>query len=486
MTEIERSSYYAMFQAVIDQLPNEPAIVTEDQVLTYSQLGKIIAGRASDLKKTVRSTDLVTIGAQGLLEPLLTLLAVFRLGAVPLLLRDQIQSGESSHPLGPVTTNVHLSADGNESIRFSREHWPALDSIALLFLTSGTTGSPKIVAHTSRSLIAGLGTTLAVQSEAIRSGPIDSDRLCDLRLGLRFLSFVSPSYMSGFTVLQRALMVGECVVLSPSSGVEDLLRIAKDQRVTNLMLSPFLAQQVSHTSRGDNQRPNSLLAIGIGGGPTPESTVKSVEETLQAPAIVGYGLTETAGPIVMGRVGDGIDIRAKTTGRALPGVRLSLNRKAGPSAGRGRLIVQSPSLFIGYWDDELHEVVPADRHYDTGDMASIRTDGYVTVEGRIDGVILRGGLRIDPHEIEDCLLRHPEVEAARVYGRPSRVEGETDIYAVVSLRPDADLAPNVLRAWCQKQLGSAKVPRLEFAAPAAAGDIGTSLGKHDRDDSGQP
>jgi long-chain acyl-CoA synthetase len=99
----------------------------------------------------------------------------------------------------------------------------------------------------------------------------------------------------------------------------------------------------------------------------------------------------------------------------------------------------------------------------TGDVATLDVDGNVSICGRADGLILRGGMKIDPAEIEQVIEMHPAIRKAAVVGVPSRVAGEQDIHAYFEGPAfDADRAgPDSpeLREWCRRRLQPNQIPR---------------------------
>ena len=95
----------------------------------------------------------------------------------------------------------------------------------------------------------------------------------------------------------------------------------------------------------------------------------------------------------------------------------------------------------------------------TGDLGCVDDDGYLFVTGRADDVIIAGGENISPGEIEDCLLRHPDVAAAAVVGVPDEEWGE-QVGAMVTVAVDATVDGDELAGWVRGQLGGLKAPEL--------------------------
>ena len=222
-----------------------------------------------------------------------------------------------------------------------------------------------------------------------------------------------------------------------------------------------MAQSIVRHQRLDPVPVPSLLTVGVGGGPAPQAVVTDLEAVLGALAMVGYGCTETAGPVLMGRPADSIERRASTVGRPLLGVRCRIDTDGGSpwDAGVGELVVSSSSLMLGYWAGGIDAGIMADGWWRTGDLAKMTVNGDIAVVGRMDAMIIRAGRNIDPAEIESVLEQHPNIERALVQGVASRVAGEQDVIALVTAFPGLHADPEILRDWCRGHLAGHKVPR---------------------------
>jgi acyl-CoA synthetase (AMP-forming)/AMP-acid ligase II len=122
----------------------------------------------------------------------------------------------------------------------------------------------------------------------------------------------------------------------------------------------------------------------------------------------------------------------------------------------GEILVQGPTVAPGCAD--------ADGWLHTRDLGRIDEEGFLYVQDRIDDVIVTGGENVVPAEVEQVLLRHPEVEDAAVIGREDP-EWQEAVTAVVVLRGDVDLPTEELRRHCASELAGYKVPkRIEIAS----------------------
>jgi acyl-CoA synthetase (AMP-forming)/AMP-acid ligase II len=141
-----------------------------------------------------------------------------------------------------------------------------------------------------------------------------------------------------------------------------------------------------------------------------------------------------------------------TVGRAAPGVELQVEH-AGDD-GIGEIALRSPHCFV-VDDDGWHR---------TGDLGSIDNDGYVTLQGRLNDRIVRGGENIYPIEVEQALASHPDVHEVAVVGVPDRRWGEVVKAVVVPRHVGAPPSTQVLQAHARERLAHFKIPAIiEFA-----------------------
>ena len=151
------------------------------------------------------------------------------------------------------------------------------------------------------------------------------------------------------------------------------------------------------------------------------------------------------------------DNRLGTIGPALPGVELRVVD--------GELLVQGATVMIGYLDNPSATAacLSEDGWLATGDLARIDAAGYVTLLGRRKDLIVRGGEKIFPEELEEALRRHPDVADAAVVGLADPAFGEVPVAFIVARTPGAPLEVAALDAHCRRELALFKVPRRYLA-----------------------
>ena len=171
-----------------------------------------------------------------------------------------------------------------------------------------------------------------------------------------------------------------------------------------------------------------------GGAPKPPQLHYELLAEMGAPAINGWGLTES--PInTMVHIDDPDRCKAETEGRACPGVELRVVDTDGTTRGageEGELQVRGAQVCLGYLDSSLDaDAFTADRWFRTGDLGVIDAEGFTRITGRLKDVIIRKGENISAREIEDLLYAHPKITDAAVIGLPDPESGERACAVVV-------------------------------------------------------
>ncbi|MGA5536228.1 class I adenylate-forming enzyme family protein [Mycolicibacterium nivoides] len=295
-------------------------------------------------------------------------------------------------------------------------HDPALEQSGLHILTSGTTGPPKripvatkVLAHTVLSMTIGAGTEVV--------GP-------DAPPALVYWPFGSI----GVCQLLAAPCSGKRMVLLEKFSVPEWVQAIKTYRITRAGVQPAILRMLLQADVPPEDLA-SLEGLSGGSGPLEPELRAEFESRYGIPLLWAYGATEFAGsvcswtPELYRRYGAD---KPDSVGRTLPGVRV---RIVDPDTA-----AEVPAGRIGLLEARV-EVIGPD-WVRTTDLASIDEDGFVTLHGRGDGAINRGGFKILPETVRRVLISHPSVLDACVVGVPDARLGAVP-FAAVELRRDA-------------------------------------------------
>lgn len=334
----------------------------------------------------------------------------------------------------------------------SRKHrGPQLDDIALLQYTSGTTGTPKGAVLTHANLRAN-----AMQGRAWVPGLHDGEET--------FYGVLPLFHAYGLTLcLTFAMSIGAKLVLFPKYDLELVAAAAKKSPPTFLPAVPPIYDQLARAAaRGTIDLTSVRFAIS-GAMSLPVATVDRWEAATGGLLVEGYGMTESS-PVALGNP-IGPSRRPGTVGVPFPSTDIRVVDPEDPSVDRplgeaGELLLRGPQVFQGYWNrpGDTAETLLRGGWLRTGDIATVSTDGFVTIVDRLKEIIITGGFNVSPSEVEDVLTSHPDIAGAAVVALPKSQGGE-DVAAAIVLRDGVELEPEAIRDFCKTRLAAYKVPR---------------------------
>lgn len=304
---------------------------------------------------------------------------------------------------------------------------PAPDDVIQVLYTSGTTGAPKGVMHTSNTLIS----NIVPYRECLHLSQSDT------------VFMASPlAHQTGFIYgVMMPIHLGAPAVLQDvwsSAVAADLF--AQEQPTFTMASTPFLADLTDAAER----RPEAFRALRVfvsAGAPIPRVLVRRATEHLGANIVSGWGMTEN-GAVTITRPGDAPEKVFETDGAALPGMEIrtvDVNGRALAAGEEGYLQVRGCSNFAGYLNRPDLVTFDSEGWFDTGDLARIDAEGYVRITGRSKDIIIRGGENIPVVEIEGLLYRHPAVQDVAIVAMPDPRLGERAC-AFVTARAGASLS----------------------------------------------
>ena len=323
------------------------------------------------------------------------------------------------------------------------------DDAAIMFYTSGTTGSPKGVILTHRNFCFG-GPNVA-QNYGLREEDVT---IAVLPL-VHVFCVASPFFGS--------LSSGGSVVVLERFKTELVFEAIAKYQVTWFPGVPTMFIYLLN-GLSENKHNLSSVRMGLSGGASlPVEVLKEWEEKFKAIVIEVYGLTESTGLVTANPV-YGIR-KAGSIGIAVSGVAAKVVDKGGnelPPGGIGELIFKGPNATRGYFKlpQETVEKIRDGWVY-TGDHAWRDEDGYFYIVGREKELIISGGYNISPREIEEVLHGFPGVIEVAVIGAPDPIKGEVP-KAFVVLKSGFEVTEEKLLDYCRKNLAPYKIPKIRF------------------------
>ncbi|MFP1828301.1 long-chain-fatty-acid--CoA ligase FadD [Lonsdalea quercina] len=352
---------------------------------------------------------------------------------------------------------------------------PELDRGDLAFLqyTGGTSGVSKGAMLTHRNLLANLTQIRAAYGSLLHEG--------------------NDLVVTALPLYHIFALLVNCLLFIEMGGQNLLITNPRDipGMVKELARHPFTVISGVNTlfnallNNDDFHRLNfSTLRLSVGGGASVQKAVAERWEALTGNHLLeGYGLTESS-PLVTGNPYD-MQQYTGSVGLPIPSTEVRIvDEKANDVAlgEAGELWVRGPQVMKGYWNQpEETAAVLKDGWLATGDIVTSDEQGFLRIVDRKKDMILVSGFNVYPNEIEDVIVRHPDVMEAAAVGVPSEISGEA-VKVFVVRRPGSALETKALIAHCRRYLTGYKVPRqFEFRDELPKSNVGKILRRELRD-----
>lgn len=440
--------------------PDRPAVVDEHTSLTYAELDQRADSAASGLRALgILCGHTVLVQLTNTCQFAVALFGVLRAGAVPVMCLPGHRDAELAHFLqvsGSAAMIVgsdprfdyqamaqrlahrdnrlrHIIVDGdagpnvpwsqicatNEPIPQCR---PDTSTPALLLVSGGTTGAPKLIPRTHDDYVY----NATASAELCRLSSADV-YLAALPAGHNF-----PLACPG---LLGAMSAGATVVFTTDPSPESAFAVMARHGVTVTALVPALATLWAHACEWEENRPTNLRLLQVGGAKLAAADARHIRTTLTPGVQQVFGMAE--GLLCYTRIGDTAERVEHTQGRPLSAhdeLRVVDDDGAPVAAGEpGELLVRGPYTINGYFraDEDNRTAFTPDGFYRTGDRVRRVADGYLEVTGRVKDVITRAGETVSALDLESHLLAHPRITAAAAVGLPDPYLGEKICAAIV-------------------------------------------------------
>lgn len=368
----------------------------------------------------------------------------------------QIVAVRSSGRTGGAPDLARLLADLGDAAMPAAEIMP--EDEATIFYTSGSTGYPKGVVASHRSIISALVSwELDLRAGALVAGldnaPPTQEPATLLAVPLFHVSGSHAAYLHSYRTQRKLVCMYKW---EPELAAELIER----EKITSLVAPAAVTGDLVNIARKTRRNLSSLLSVGGGGAARAPEQVKSIKESFtNALPGTGWGMTET------NAIGTGIGgleylARPASSGRCSTVLDLKVVDEKGrelPVGQRGELLVRGASMFKGYWNrPELNATIFSDGWFQTGDIAYFDEEGFLFIVDRIKDIVIRGGENISCGHVEAVLLMHPSVHEVSVYSVPDERLGE-ELGATVYC--DDALEIETLKSFLGQHLARFEIPR---------------------------
>jgi cyclohexanecarboxylate-CoA ligase len=339
----------------------------------------------------------------------------------------------------------------------------APDDMSVLMFTSGTTGEPKGVMHTSNSLIA------CCKALSGRFGLDSSD----------VMLVASPvGHMTGYAaIVLLSVYLGGTMILQDVWEAKHGVSLMASEGVTYTAASTPFLNDICEAVKAGAPHPKDLRSFLCGGAPIPSVLIERAADELGLKVCSLWGMTE----ILSGTLTEpsrAAEKSATTDGRAQDGMEVrivDLEGKPVPAGQSGRLLVRGAQMFKGYYKRPELQTFDGEGWFDSGDLAYMDEDGYIRISGRVKDILIRGGENVPVVEVENLLYKHPAVAAVALVGFPDARLGERGCAFIVP-RPGSTIDLAAVQAYlsdCKmaKQFWPERVEAIADLPRTASGKI---------------
>lgn len=450
--------------------PDKVAYVDDHSQVTWGEVWQVSGEVASGLaRRGVRRGDVVAVQLPNRLEFVFVLAAVVRLGAVfcqfppdyraretefilefseahTIVVPDTFRGFDHTEMIDgirgrlPRLVNTVAVTTADSEIALDGDAWVTLDQlrrdldpadpapdrpsdandVMRIAFTSGTTGEPKAVMHTAN-------TTLYMTRRENEERGIDGDAtiLVLLPVGLN----------AGFGTIVQVANAGARGVLMERFSPTALLDLVERHQVTTFLTAPTALLAILRDDSLDDRDLSSLRVVQTGGSSTPVKVLSEANERLGCPVIDLYGMLET-GVTSWTDPDEPYEEWVGTVGRPYPFMRVRILDSDGqevPVGVEGEIVKTGPTISVGYYrnPDKNKESRTTDGWFRSGDRGFIDTAGRLTISGRSKDMIIHGGANIWPRELEEILVKHPDVADVAVVGIHDDYFGENACACVI-------------------------------------------------------
>ncbi len=479
---------------------------------TYSEFNSICNAAAKSLMKLgIKKGDHVAIWATNVPEWLITLFATAKIGAVLVTVNTNYKVFELEYLMKQSDSSTLIMIDGfkdSNYVEIINELCPGLKNSEPGKFSSPELPYLKNIISVSESVYPGMFSW----KDFLEMGNDISDKeLYAISDSLNCHDVINMQYTSGTTGFPKGVMLTHFNIVNNGKCIGDCMHFTHEDRLcipvpffhcfglvlaimacvthgtTMVPLEYYQPLKVMQTIQNekctavhgvptmyiamlehpefDNFNFSSLRTGIMSGSPCPVKVMQVVVDKMNMKDItIPYGQTEASPVCTQTRIGDSLERRVSTVGRALPFIECRIvdpeTNKELPAGVQGEFVTRGYNVMKGYYKmpEATAQAIDADGWLHTGDLATRDEHGYYKITGRIKDMIIRGGENIYPKEIEEFLYTLPEIKDVQVIGVPSKAYGE-EIMACVILKEGCTLSEEAVKEAVKANMARHKTPK---------------------------
>jgi O-succinylbenzoic acid--CoA ligase len=433
------------------------AIIGDYASIEFKELSSVVSFTAKHYYNSgIDKGKFIAILADNSVEYVITIFALWKLGAVPVPINTRLTEKEISDILYSV--NPHLIiCDNNfagkiksfasvkmqmffegEKCNKTIEQNP--NDIAVIIYTSGSSGKPKGVMITNENLYQ----SYLASTREFKYSSADV-----------FVASLPFYHIGGFAIINRMLLSGGSLVIPKSLKTAGIVEAMKQYNPSIISLVPTMLKRILENNVFPN---NNLRLLFLGGGPSDSKLIFSAIDA-GYPVVKVYGSSETTAMVTFS-IEKTLMENPASAGKPFYGVTIKITDKQKnelPADSVGEIAIKSSTIAKGYFNaTKLWKNKIVNGFYYSGDYGYIDKSGLLFVLARRTDLIISGGENINPLEIEEELLKHPAVKECVVFPVEDKEWGQVPVAAIVSVKKN--ITETELREELKTKLASFKIP----------------------------
>ncbi len=442
-------------------MPSAPAIITADKTFTYNQLARYsISARKYFSQKGITENGFVGIFGEHTIDFVISVLALWKLGTIPVLLNPKVSQNELNDFLQSANCSVLVGSEDQLSkysnptqnfvaipkdLNLSSDEDVNVEIIpgktAAIIFTSGSSGKPK-------------GVKLSFNS-FYESGLI-GDTIIKHSAQDRWLASLPFYHVGGFSILTRALLFSVPVTIPNSVQTDELIKSISEFNPT---LISFVSTQLKRFV-DKRVKPNPALKnVLLGGGYISNELIEQAI-TLGWNITKVYGSTETASFVTALSAAE-FKLKPGSAGKPIFPNKIKIideNNNTLAKNIQGEILISSPSLMQGYLNEQIGGKTKQE-YFHSNDIGYLDDDGYLFLESRKSDIIISGGENINTFEVEREILNHPAIKETVIFPLKSDEWGEIVCAAIVIKKGADNFNIEDLKSYLINKLTGFKIPK---------------------------